>query len=127
MKTTLLIAASLTSLTFIAGCSGAVRSPDMYRDDTKAALATKDGDIRSCYDQVLASTPTAAGKVTVKFDVDTDAGKIGNVTVDKANTTAPDLVSDCVTRNITGVAITPPDAKKGEGTWVYEFNPPAKG
>jgi len=124
MKSFLLIPAALASLAFVAGCSGAVRSPDVYRDDTRAALSAKDPDIHACYDDVLKGSPTAAGKVTVKFDVETEGGKIQNVAVDKANTTAPDAVSDCVTKNINGVAIQPPDSKKGEGTWVYEFNPP---
>ena len=123
MKTMLLIPAALA---FVVGCSGAVRSPEVYRDDTKAALSAKDPDIRACYDDVLKSNPTAAGKVTVKFDVETEGGKIQNVAVDKANTTAPDPVSECVTKNINGVAIQPPDSRKGEGTWQYEFNPPAE-
>ncbi|WP_394837215.1 AgmX/PglI C-terminal domain-containing protein [Pendulispora rubella] len=117
--------AAVPFMALVVGCSGAVRSPDVYRDDTRAALSAKDPDIRACYDDVLKSNPTAAGKVTVKFEVETEAGKIQNAAVDKANTTAPDPVSDCVTKNINGVAITPPDAKKGEGTWVYEFAPPA--
>ncbi len=122
---TILITASLAVVAFATGCSGAVRSPDVYRDDTKAALATKDNDIRACYDDVLKSSPGVGGKVTVHFEVETDHGTIQNVSVDKAQTTAPDSVSDCVAKNINGVAITPPDARKGQGTWVYEFNAPA--
>ena len=122
MKTTLLISASLAML---AGCSVAVRSPEMYRDDTKAALEKKSSDIQACYDGVLKSSPGVGGKVTVKFDVETEHGAITNVSVDKANTTAPDSVADCVTKNISGVTIAPPDKKQGEGTWVYEFSAPA--
>ena len=121
MKTILVPAA----LALVVGCGGGARSPEAYRDDTKAALSAKDADIHSCYDDVLKANPSAAGKVTVKFDVDTEAGTVQNVSVDKANTTAPDPVSECVTKNISGVAIKPVDSNKGEGTWVYEFNPPA--
>jgi hypothetical protein len=122
MKPMLLISASLAVLT---GCSVAVRSPDMYRDDTKAALEKKNPDIQACYDGVLKGSPGVGGKVTVKFDVETEKGAITNVSVDKANTTAPDSVADCVTKNINGVTIAPPDKRKGEATWVYEFNAPA--
>ncbi|MFO0670865.1 MAG: AgmX/PglI C-terminal domain-containing protein [Polyangiaceae bacterium] len=122
MKTTILMASVLA---FAAtACSFAARSPEMYRDDTGAALAKKNDDIRACYDGVLKGTPGAAGKVTVKFDVETETGKVANVTVDKAGSTAPDAVSECVTKAIAGVAIAPPDARKGEATWVYEFSAP---
>jgi hypothetical protein len=120
MKTTLLLVASLA----LGACSVAARSPDMYRDDTGKALAAKQDAIHSCYDTVLHSTPGVGGHVTVKFEIDTEQGKISHVTVDKANTTAPDAVADCVTRHIEGVTLAPPDARKGEGSWTYEFQAP---
>lgn len=123
MKTTIMMA-SLLALSATA-CSFAARSPEMYRDDTGAALGKKNDDIRACYDGVLKGTPGVAGKVTVKFDVETETGKIANVSVDKAGSTAPDAVAECVTKAIAGVSIAPPDARKGEGTWVYEFSAPA--
>lgn len=122
MKTTILIAASLASL---AGCSAALRSPEMWRDDTTKVLQTRNDAIRACYDGVLKTTPGAGGKVTITFEVETDAGKIQKVAVDKANTTAPDAVGDCVTKNLDGLSVTPPDAKVGQGTYVYEFTPPS--
>lgn len=126
MKTTLLIPAVLA---FVAGCSFAARSPEMYRDETTKALEPKNNDIRACYDGVLKGTPGAAGKVTVKFDVakdgDPGAGTVSNVTVDKANTTAPDPVAECVTKNLAGAGpLKPPDARLGQATYVYEFTPP---
>jgi len=126
MKTVLLIAASAVVAT-VSGCGFAARSPDMYRDDTKAVLETKSNDIRACYDGVLASTPGASGKVTVKFDVETEHGKITAVTVDKANTTAPDAVADCVTKSIAGLGLTPPDARLGQATFTWEFAAPGPG
>lgn len=126
MKTTLLISASLVAL---AGCSFAARSPEMYRDETTKALEPRNNDIRACYDGVLKGTPGVAGKVTVKFDVAEDgaenAGKVTNVTVDKANTTAPDAVADCVAKNIAGAGpLSPADKRKGQATYVYEFTAP---
>lgn len=121
MKTILLIAGSAALVT---GCSFAARSPEMYRDDTKAVLETKSNDIRACYDGVLHTTPGAQGKVTVKFDVETEQGKIVNVTVDKANTTAPDPVAECVTKSINGLGLTPPDKRTGQATFTWEFSAP---
>ena len=124
MKTILTIAA--TSV-LVSGCGFAARSPEMYRDDTKAVLDTKANDIRACYDGVLKETPGVGGKVTVKFEVETEQGKIVNVAVDKPNTTAPDPVAECVTKNISGLGLTPPDKRVGQATFVWDFSAPAPG
>jgi hypothetical protein len=122
MKTSMLLVS--TSLVALTGCSVAARSPQMYADDTKAVLEKKNDDIRACYDGVLKSSPGAAGKVTVNFVVMTETGKITDVAVDKAGTTAPDPVAECVTKAIDGLSLSPADVRKGEGTWVYEFTAP---
>jgi hypothetical protein len=106
------------------GCSFAARSPTTYRDDTQAALEAKNAEIQSCYDGVLASMPGAQGRVTVSFEIETEHGRVTNVRLDPANSTAPPAVAECVTRNIEGVAIHPPDRRTGIGTWVYEFTAP---
>ncbi len=127
MKTTLLHYALLSAPMVLMGCSFAARSPEMYRDDTGKEFTKKNEDIRACYDGVLKGTPGAAGRVTVKFDVQRDgeaeAGKVTGVTVDKTGTTAPDAVAQCVTKNIQGVSITPADKRLGQGTWSWEFAP----
>jgi hypothetical protein len=97
----------------------------MYRDDTTKVLETKQADIRACYDNVLKGTPGAGGKVTVKFEIETEGGKIQNVIVDKPNTTAPDALGECVKKNIEGLAINPPDKRLGQAEYVYEFSVPA--
>ena len=122
MKTTLLIAASLAT-TALVGC--AFRSPEMYRDDTNKVLETKQAAIKACYDDILKGQPGVGGKVTVKFEVETEGGKIQNVTVDKPSSTAPDAVGDCVKKNIEGLVIAPPDRRLGQATYVYEFSVPA--
>lgn len=124
MKNLLIASFALVSVSSILGCSFAARSPEMYRDETKAVLETKNNDIRACYDGVLKTSPGVQGKVTVKFDVETEQGKLTNITVDKANTTAPDPVTECVTKSISGLGLTPPDQRKGQGTWAWEFTAP---
>lgn len=121
MKTTL----SLTALCIAAFATGcAYRSPEMWRDDSTKVLQTKNEEIRICYDGILKSQPGVGGKVTVKFEVETENGKIQNVQVDPANTTAPPAVGDCVKHAIEGLTIQPPDRRVGEGTFVYEFAQP---
>jgi hypothetical protein len=127
MKSVLLIVGVSAAVASLSGCGFAARSPEMYRDDTKAVLETKNNDIRACYDGVLKTAPGAAGKVTVKFEVETEQGKIVNVAVDKPNTTAPDPVAECVTKSITGLGISPPDKRVGQATFVWEFSAPAPG
>jgi hypothetical protein len=119
MKTSLPYALSLIALS---AC--AYRSPEMYRDDTGKVLETKNAEIKSCYDGFLKGNQGAGGKVTVNFEIETEAGKIQNVTIDKANTTAPPELAACVKKSIEGLAVTPPDRKEGRGTWVYEFSQP---
>jgi len=115
------------SILFTTGCSFAVRSPDMYRDDTSKVLATKNEEIKACYDGAVKAHPGAAGKVTVKFSVEVKTGKFVDIAVDKANTTAPDPIGECVTKAITGLALAPADQNKGEATFAYEFTAPAAG
>jgi hypothetical protein len=109
---------------FATGCGYAARSPEMYRDDTQKVLDTKSADIKACYDGVLKGTPGVGGKVTVKFEIEEDTGKIKNVVVDQPNTTAPPPVSACVQSALTGLAISPPDARLGQAAFVYEFSQP---
>lgn len=123
MKTTILFA--LMAVSVLSGC-GTARTPEGYRDDTGAVLAAKNDAIRACYDGVLKSSPGASGRVTVKFEIETERGELTNVSVDPAATTAPAPVAECVTKNISGLAVTPPDANIGEGTWVYEFTAPPR-
>jgi hypothetical protein len=105
-------------------CSVAVRSPQMYRDDTQKVLQSKAPQIHACYDDVLKGTPGVGGKVAVKFDVETEAGKFVNVRVDPAQSSAPAPVQKCVTDALQGLALAPPDSKTGDATFLYDFQPP---
>ncbi|KYF76465.1 hypothetical protein BE20_13295 [Sorangium cellulosum] len=104
-----------------AGCSFAVRNAEMYRDDTAALLDTRRDEIRACYDAELARNPRAQGKVAVDFTVLEDSGRITNVAVDPAGTTASDEVASCVVKAIDGLVLAPPDEKQGKGKFVWEF------
>ena len=108
-----------------AGCSFALRSPEMYRDDTAALLATREEQIRACYDAELARNPGAEGKVTVTFLVLEDSGRLTDLVVDEEGTTASKEVSKCVVESIDGLVLTPADENKGKGKFVWEFTPGA--
>jgi hypothetical protein len=85
---------SLVSLGLaVAGCSFAARSPDMYRDDTRAVLDTKNDQIKTCYDEVL-----------------------------KTNKDAPPEVAQCVLNALQGLVLSPGDKSEGQATFVYEFS-----
>jgi hypothetical protein len=116
-------------LALAAGCSFHARSPDEYRDATQALLDTKSADIKTCYDTALQGKNDLAGTVTVHFTVEAETGKIGNVSADAAKTQAPDVLTQCVVKSIDGLALNPPDANPGDGTFEYQFvvgpTPPA--
>lgn len=126
MKTQLLALLALASLA--AGCSGALRSPEMYRDDTAKVFASKAGDMKACYDDVLKTSPGVGGTVTVKFTWSSEDGTLKDTAVDAPNSTAPAPVQECVTKALTGLTLDPKDAKDGLGTWKFDFkaDPPAQ-
>jgi hypothetical protein len=123
MKNIVLVSVVLGVASLTAGC--AYRSPEMWRDDVSKVLATKQADMKACYDGVLKSTPTAGGKVAIAFEVETEGGKIQNVTVETAKSTAPPEVQDCVKKNVEGLVISPPDKRLGQGTAEFDFQPGA--
>ena len=105
----------------IAACAHA-RSPQAYEADTAKVIATQSGTIKACYDKVLATTPTAAGRVTVNFAVAEKTGQITNPQLDSAQTTAPDAVSQCVLAALPALVIAPADPKRGLATWAWDFS-----
>lgn len=115
--------ACLVSALALAACAHA-RTAAEYSADTNTALAAHDSDIKSCYDKVLATTPKAAGHVSIKFAVEPKTGKIVDPTIDAAKTTAPQDVSQCVLGAVSTAAITPGDRNRGEATWSWDFNAP---
>jgi hypothetical protein len=108
-------------LASVTGCQFYARSPEDYRDATQKVLDTKAGDIKACYDAALKGNQQLQGRVTVQFTVEAETGKIKDVKVDPAGTTAPAELSTCVSNAFGGLALTPPDKRDGIATWVYDF------
>ena len=103
------------------GCSFYARSPEDYRDATQALLDTKTQDVKACYDAALKANKELQGRVTVQFTVEAETGKLKDIKVDPAGTTAPGELSTCVSNALGGLALTPPDKRDGVATWVYDF------
>ena len=104
------------------GCSGAVRLGDAYRDDVAKTLATKNADVKACYDNALKTNKDLSGKVTVHFGVEMKTGAFKDIKTD-----GPPELGTCVSTALTGLALTPGDSNNGDATFVYEFTvgPPA--
>lgn len=104
------------------GCTFYARGQKDYRDDTAKVLSAKNVELDSCYDTVLKTTPGAKGKVTVQFTVEEKTGKIVDAKADAARTTAPQPLIDCVVNAInSGLVLDPPDQRKGQATFEYDF------
>jgi len=105
-----------------AGCGGAVRTAEPYRDDVAKVLATKNGDVKACYDNLLKGKKDLAGTVTVKFTVEMKTGAFKDVKTD-----GPAELGTCVSSAMTGLVLNPADINNGDATFVYEFTvgPPA--
>ena len=105
------------------GCSGAVRIGDAYRDDVAKTLASKDGDVKACYDNALKTNKELSGKVTVHFGIEMKTGTFKDIKTD-----GPPELGACVSNALNGLVLTPGDSNNGDATFVYEFTvgpPPA--
>ena len=128
MLKTLTKGVGLFALLGSTACSYLVRDAETYRNDTQALLETRSGAIKTCYDEVLKSDPTAQGRLTVRFMIQMDTGQVMDLQLDPAGTTAPDALSQCVLTALGGLTLDPPDnGNDGLATFSYEFviNPPA--
>ena len=122
MSTISMKLALLTVLTGAVGCSFYARSPEDYRDEVQKLLDTKAADIKACYDAGLKGKGDLQGRVTVALTVEAETGKLKDVKVDPAGTTAPAELQTCVTSAISGLALAPPDKRDGQAIWIYEFS-----
>lgn len=114
--------ALLVACAALSGCSMSyyARSPEDYRQATRALLESKESTFKQCYEGVLASTPNAAGSVAVEFVVEEKTGKILTPKSLPAST-APEPLQECVVNGLNGLALDPPDQRKGLATMTFDF------
>lgn len=120
-KKTVLLA--LLASAALAGCQFHARAPEDYQSETNRVISTKEAELKSCYDAVLAKDSKAAGVVKVRFTVAAKTGEFTDIAVDEEATTAPAALGECVVKTLTGLKIDPPDQRDGVVTWSYDFNP----
>ena len=116
-------AVALVSASLLSACSFEyhARSPEDYRQATRALLESKQSDFTSCYAGVIQATPDAKGTVAVSFEVEEKTGKI--VTPKSLpESTAPEPLQACVVNGLNGLALDPPDQRKGVATMTFDFN-----
>lgn len=106
--------------TFAVGCASG-RAPEVYRDDTQKLLDSTTQAVTDCYAGVLKSDRKAQGSVTVKFTVEEGSGKLINVAVDKAKSSAPEAVQACVSGQLGSLQLQPADDLRGEATFSWDF------
>jgi hypothetical protein len=104
------------------GC--ALRDARTFVSDTQSVTAPKQEVIRACHTQALKSNPSAAGLVVVNFTWEKDTGKMTNLVVVPGQTTAPAELQTCVTKNLEGLLLQPPDKQTATITWSYDFTVP---
>jgi hypothetical protein len=115
------VAALLGLLSVAAGCEFHARSPEDYRNVTRALIETRTSQIQSCYDAALKTDKGANGTVTVHFFVQEDTGALNNIEA-LPSSTAPEALQQCVVTALEGLVLQPPDARKGDATFSFEFN-----
>jgi len=125
MKTAILtLGVAITAFSAVGCASG--RTPEAYRDDTEKMLSATNQGVTDCYTNILKTAPTTQGSVTVHFVIQEDSGALVHAKVDKARSTAPETVQQCVTGAIQNLHLTPADAQRGEAlfTWDFTFKEP---
>jgi hypothetical protein len=113
--------AGVLGVTCVLSSGCAVRSPEMYRNDTRKLLESKQPGLQACYDAELQAHPDAAGKVIVRFTVEQDTGKIIKPEVDDLQSTPNRTLRGCVLDALRGLALDPPDERDGQATFTWEF------
>lgn len=106
-------------LSAASGC--AVRSPEMYRDDTRKLLSAKRPVLAACYDAELQTHPQATGKVIVHFTIERDSGRVLNPRIDDLLSTPNRTLRGCVLDAMQGLVLDPPDERNGDATFTWEF------
>jgi hypothetical protein len=99
----------------------AVRNAEMYRDDTRKLLESKQTGLQACYDAELQSHPDATGKVIVRFTIEDDTGKVVDPKIDDLQSTPNRTLRGCVLDALKGLVLDPADERSGDATFVWEF------
>jgi hypothetical protein len=112
----------VASLAVLGGCSFYARGADDYRKAVREVLDTRSGQVEQCYRSELGSNKDAKGKVVVQFDVEPKTGNFVAAKVVEGESTPNKPLQKCVLDSLSGLTLAPPDQRKGEATFTWEFN-----
>jgi hypothetical protein len=113
---------TIASLAVLAGCSFYARGPNDYQKAVRSVLDTRAGQVEQCYRSELNANKDAKGKVVVRFDVEPKTGKFVAAKVVEGDSTPNKPLQQCVLGALDGLSLNPPDQRKGEATFTWEFN-----
>ena len=102
-------------------CSFYARGPNDYRDAVRNVLNGQQSSIEDCYKAAYEKDKTLGGKVVVRFDVEPKTGAISNAKVVEEATDAGPPLQQCVLSSLGGLKLDPPDQRKGEATFAWDF------
>ena len=117
-----LTASAILGITLLSGCSLFARGPDEYRTAVRNVLDSKSPDLESCYERAHDANPEVKGVVVVHFFVEPKTGDISNPELVKEQTTADESLQRCVLDSLGGLKLDPADQRKGDATFVWNFN-----
>ncbi len=123
MKKAIIVSLLLVSS---AGYSSATEDPKvsdgLTTNEVQSVVKTNLNKVRHCYEQVLAKTPKAKGKLTVDFTI-AGTGKVGGSKV--SNDTVGDKgLDECVLKTVnTWTFPKPKDGKTVEVSYPFQFDP----
>lgn len=118
MRSSMMLAAVLA----LAGCSFYARGPNDYRKAVRSVLDRQSAQVERCYKRELETDDKTKGKVVVAFDVEPKSGAIVNAKVVEKQTTGNAALQKCVLDSLQGLKLDPPDQRKGEATFTWEFS-----
>lgn len=108
----------------LSGCTAWMRDADFYAEELEALVETRTESVELCYDRYLeAEAEDAKGEVVVEFEVAEKTGALEKVSVVSADAPAPSGLAECVTAELDGLALDPPDANRAQATFTWNFAP----
>lgn len=117
----LMTAGLLAAIAPLAGCSFYARSPEDYRDAVAGVLAKRSDEIERCFAKIAKDDKNAEGKVQISFYAEPKTGAFKDLKVNSKASTAPEAVQECVVASLKGLKLDPPDQRKGEAKFSYNF------
>ena len=117
---------AVLAIPMVAACAGTARSPQAYRADTQRVLATRNEQIKRCYDKLLASEVGIghiSGTITVHFVVEKETGAFTKAAIAPEATRARDPLVWCVLEALGGLKLDPPDENEGHAAFRYDLRP----